>query len=33
MKRFLFLIMLAFIAGMAYVSVHEKEDNTPYLKR
>ena len=28
MKRFLFLIMLAFIAGMAYVSVHEKEDNT-----
>lgn len=28
MKRFLFLTMLAFIAGMVYVSVHKKEDNT-----
>ena len=29
MKRFLFLLMLAFLAIMAYVSVHEKEDDTP----
>ena len=29
MKRFLFLSMLVFIAVMIYVSVHEKEDNTP----
>ena len=29
MKRFLFLSMLVFIAVMIYVSVHEKEDDTP----
>ena len=33
MKRFLFLTMLVFIAGMAYVSIHEKEDNTPLSQK
>ena len=33
MKRFLFLAMLVFMAAMIYVSVHEKEDDTPLSQK
>lgn len=33
MKRFLFLAMLVFMAIMVWVSVHEKENNTPLSQK